>query len=163
MRKRLTTSIALLGVLFLLIQYGSPLLLYLVLQGIVLGALLEFYNLARRKKLHPQRALGAGLALLVGLSFFFREKVPFELMLFAAFLTAGIYFLVSFRRLEQLPYFSQSIAITFFGALFVSFPLNYLYLIRIERGALYFYFFGAIIFLGDSGAYLVGKLAGRHK
>jgi phosphatidate cytidylyltransferase len=163
MRKRLPTAVILLGLLFLLIQYGSPIILFLALQGIVLAALLEFYNLARKKKLHPQSLLGVGLALFFGLSFFFRRTLPFELTLFGAFLVTGVYFLVSVRRLEQLPYFSQSIAITFFGALFVSFPLNYLYLIRLEKGPLYVYFLGAVIFLGDTGAYFVGKTVGRHK
>lgn len=163
LRQRTITAIFLLGPLFLLIQYGSRIMIFAVLQAVVLAVLIEFYNLARKKNLHPQGFLGAGIALLVGFSFFFRTCFPFELALFAALLVTGFYYVVSFQRLEQLPYFSQSIAVTFFGALYISFPLNYLYLINVEKGPFYFYFLGAVIFMGDTGAYFIGKLMGRHK
>ena len=50
--KRLRTAILLLVPLFLIIQYGSPLLLFIVLQAFILAALFEFFALARKKKLH---------------------------------------------------------------------------------------------------------------
>jgi phosphatidate cytidylyltransferase len=56
-----------------------------------------------------------------------------------------------------------SLAITAFGALYIGFTLNFLVLIRAERGPVHLYFLFAVIFLGDTGAYLVGKLLGRHK
>jgi phosphatidate cytidylyltransferase len=161
--KRLRTAILLLVPLFLIIQYGSPLLLFIVLQAFILAALLEFYGLARKKKLNPQFALGIVITLLIGLSFFFRDVFPLEAALFAAFLLTAVFFVASFRRVEQLPHFTQSITATFFGALYISFPMNFLYLITRERGVYPFYFLCAVIFLGDSGGYLFGKLLGRHK
>lgn len=163
LRKRTPTAIVLITLFFLLVQYGSGLLIFLVFQAIMVTALLEFYNLARRKKLHPQKLVGIIASLIIGLAFYFKEKVPVELALFAALLFVGAYYLFAFTRLEQLPFFSQSIAITFFGAFFLSFTLNHLYLIKVEKGAFYIYFFCAIIFLGDSGAYFMGKAFGRHK
>jgi phosphatidate cytidylyltransferase len=41
--------------------------------------------------------------------------------------------------------------------------MNYFYLLRLEKGPFYIYFLFAVIFLGDTGAYLFGKLLGRHK
>jgi phosphatidate cytidylyltransferase len=54
-------------------------------------------------------------------------------------------------------------AITAFGAVYVGFTLNFLYLLRVGKGPLYLYFFFAIIFIGDTGAYLFGALLGRHR
>jgi phosphatidate cytidylyltransferase len=161
--KRLPTAIVLLSLLFLLVQYGSLVFIFVVLQAVILAALIEFYNLSRKNKLHPQRLLGVFLALVIGLPFFFRTDFPLDVALCACLLITGVYYVLSFKRLEQLRYFSQSIALTFFGALYLSFTLNYLYLIKLERGAFYIYFLCSVIFLGDSGAYFLGKLWGKHK
>jgi len=161
--RRLRTAVLLLVPLFLVMQYGSRLLLFIVLQVFILAALLEFFGLARKKKLHPQVPLGLIIALLISLSFYFRSSFPLDAALFAALLLTAVFFVISFQRVEQLPYFPQAIALTFFGAFYVSFPMNYLYLITLERGVYAFYFLCAVIFLGDSGAFLFGKLIGRHK
>ncbi|HCS49151.1 MAG TPA: phosphatidate cytidylyltransferase [Candidatus Aminicenantes bacterium] len=161
--KRLRTAVLLLVPLFLIIQYGSPLLLFIVLQAFILASLLEFFGLARKKRLQPQVPLGLVIALIISLSFFFRASFPLDMALFTVFLLTSVFFVVSFRRLEQLPYYTQSITVTFFGAFYVSFPLNYLYLITLERGVFAFYFLCAVIFLGDTGAFFFGKLIGRHK
>jgi phosphatidate cytidylyltransferase len=146
-----------------MIQYGSRLLLFIVVQAFILAALLEFFGLARKKRLHPQVPLGLIIALLISLSFYFRSSFPLDAALFAALLLTAVFFVISFQRVEQLPTFTPSIAVTFFGAFYVSFPMNYLYLITLERGVHAFYFLCAVIFLGDTGAFLFGKLIGKHK
>ena len=161
--KRLRTAILLLVPLFLIIQYGPPLLFFIVAQLFILASLLEFFGLARKKKLQPQVPLGFTVALVISFSFFFRDSFPLDAALFAGLLLTAVFYVVSFRRVEQLPYFTQSITVTFFGALYISFPVNYVYLIAVERGVYAFYFLCAIIFLGDSGAYFFGKAIGRHK
>lgn len=163
LKKRLPTALVLLGLLFLLIQYGTRLVIFLVLQAVILAALVEFYNLARKKKLRPQQLLGASLAIVIGLSFFFRRAIPLDLALFAVLFIAGVYYLFTFRQVEHLPFFTQSIAVTFFGAIYLGFTLNYLFLLRFERGPFAIYFLCSIIFLGDTGAYFLGKLLGRHR
>jgi phosphatidate cytidylyltransferase len=161
--KRLRTAILLLVPLFLLFQYGSLALIFIVLQGFILAALLEFFALARKKRLQPQVPLGLAIALIIGLSFIFRTAFPLEAALFTALLLTALFFVISFQRVEQLPHFIQSITVTFFGAFYVGFPMNFLYWIALERGARAVYFLGAVIFLGDTGGYLFGKLIGRHK
>jgi phosphatidate cytidylyltransferase len=161
--RRLRTAILLLVPLFLVIQFGSRVLVFIVLQAFILAALLEFFGLARKKRLRPQVALGLVIALIISFSFFFRPAFPLEAALFTALLLTALFFVVSFRRVEQLPHFTQSITVTFFGAFYVSFPMNYLYLIMLERGVYAFYFLCAVIFLGDTGGYLFGRLIGRHK
>ncbi|MBM3284278.1 MAG: phosphatidate cytidylyltransferase [Candidatus Aminicenantes bacterium] len=163
LKKRLPTALVLLGLLFLLIQFGTRPVIFLFLQALILAALMEFYNLARKKKLRPQRLLGAGLALVIGLSFYFRQVVPLDLALFAALFAAGVYYLFAFTRVEHLPFFTQSIAVTFFGAVYLGFTLNYLFLLKFERGPFTIYFLFSVIFLGDTGAYFLGKLFGRHR
>lgn len=161
--KRLRTAVLLLAPLFLIFQYGSPLLIFIAIQAFILASLLEFFGLARKKGLRPQAPLGLVIALAISFSFFFRASFPLDVALFAALLLTAVFFIVSFRRVEQLPYFTQSITVTFFGGFYVSFPMNYIYLIVLERGIYAFYFLCAVIFLGDSGAYFSGKLMGRHK
>lgn len=161
--KRFRTALLLLVPLFLVLQYGSMLLIFIILQVFVLAALLEFFHLARKKKLHPEVALGLAAALIIGLSFYFRSAFPFELAVLAALLLTAAFYVFTFQRVEQLPHFFPSIAVTFFGAVYISFPMNYLYLVTLERGADFLYFLAGIIFLGDTGAYFFGKLMGRHK
>ncbi len=163
LRQRLPTALVLIGLFFLLIQFGTKFVTFLFLQAFILAALIEFYSLARKKKLHPQGALGSLLAVLIGLSFFFKPAVSFDLALFGVLFATGGYYLFSFTRLEQLPFFTQSIAVTFFGPIYLSFTLNYLFLLKFEKGPLYIYFLCSVIFLGDTGAYFFGKLVGRHK
>ncbi len=161
--KRLRTAVLLLVPLFLIIQYGPPFLLFIVLQVFILAALLEFFSLARKKRLQPRVPLGLAIALIISLSFYFRASFPLDIALFAAILLTAVFFVISFQRVEQLPFFTQSVTVTFFGAFYISFPMNYIYLVAFERGVHAFYFLCAIIFLGDTGAYFFGKLIGRHK
>jgi phosphatidate cytidylyltransferase len=163
MKKRLPTAIVLLGLFFLLVQYGSNVLTFVVFQAFILAALFEFYALARKKNLHPQTVLGLALAVLIGLAMYFRSSVPLGLAIFGIVLITCVYYLFAFTRVEQLPYFIQSIAVTFFGVLYLSFTLSYFYLLKQERGPYYIYFLCSVVFLGDTGAYAVGKLLGRHK
>ncbi len=162
LRQRTPTAIALLGILFVVIQYAPNWIFFLIGQAYIVAVLLEFYNLADRKRLLPQRALGIGLAILVSLTFYFRS-IPLEAALFGGLLVSAFYFVLTFNTLEKLPYFPGSFAITVIGMLYVSFPLCFLYRIRLEAGPFTLYFLFAVIFLGDSGAYFIGKPFGRKK
>jgi phosphatidate cytidylyltransferase len=162
LRKRTLTAFFLLGILFIVIQYASLIVFFILLQVFILAALVEFYNLADRKKIFPRKALGAVCALIISASFYF-PRLGFERGLFICLLAACAYFVVRINTLERLASFPQSISVTFFGALYLSFPLNYLYRIRLEDGVFSLYFLFAVIFLGDSGAYFIGKPFGRKK
>jgi len=162
LRQRTPTAIALLGILFVVIQYAPNWIFFLIGQAYIVAALLEFYNLADRKHLLPQRALGIGMAILVSLTFYFRS-IPLEAALFGGLLISGFYFVLTFNTLEKLPYFPGAFAITIIGMLYVSFPLGFLYRIRLETGPFTLYFLFAVIFLGDTGAYFIGKPFGRKK
>jgi len=133
-----------------------------VLQLIIVASLIEFYNLPLKRNLFPKKIFGIILALIISSSFFF-EEISLEIALFASLFLAAIYFLLSFNTVEKLRHFSASISLTFFGAFYLSFPLNYFYPVRVEKGPFYVYFLLAVIILGDSGAYVMGKLWGKRK
>lgn len=162
LRKRLPTALVLLGITFLIIQFMPALGFFLMLQVLILASLLEFYNLFQSRKIFPQKTFGIVLALIISSSFYF-ERISLALAFSGCLIFAALYFVISIKRIEKLPAFPSSIALTFFGALYLSFTLNHGYLLREERGAFYIYFLLAVIFLGDTGAYLFGKLWGRRK
>jgi phosphatidate cytidylyltransferase len=162
LRKRIPTAIVLIGLLFVICQYAPKIVLYIFQQAFIVAALFEFYGLAGRNGLRPQKALGIGLALLVSASFYF-PSFPLEVALFGGLLLSAVYFVIYFNTQEKLPYFPASFAITILGTVYLSFPLNFLYKIRLDDGPFYLYFLFSVVFLGDTGAMFFGKAFGRHK
>jgi phosphatidate cytidylyltransferase len=160
--KRTLTAAVLLGSLFLLIQYAPAWAFFLAGLVFVVFALLEFYDLNARCGLRPQKALGIALALLVLLTFYVRS-LPIEAALFASILIAGVFYVVAINTSEKLAAFPASFASTLIGVLYVAFPLGYIFWIRQDKGPFFLYFMAAIVFIGDSGAFFIGKPLGRHK
>jgi phosphatidate cytidylyltransferase len=160
--KRTLTAVVLLGALFVIIQYAPDWVFFLCGAAFALAALLEFYHLAGEKGLGPQKALGTGLAALVLVTFYFRA-VPLEAALFAAVLLAGVYYVFATNTAEKLARFPAAFVTTLAGVLYVAFPLGFVFRIRLERGPFYLYLLAAIVFLGDTGAFFIGKPFGRHK
>jgi phosphatidate cytidylyltransferase len=160
--KRTLTAFVLLAGVFAVIQYAPDIVFFLLLQVFVLGALWEFYSLAARKKLRPQRALGAVLTASFA-AFFIVDGLSFEAVLFSGLLLTCFYYVIHVTTLDKLATFPQSVAITFFGALYLSFTLNFMFTIRAVYGPPYLYFLFAVIFLGDTGAFFIGKPFGKHK
>lgn len=162
LRKRTSTAVVLLALVFVCIRYSADVVFFIVIQALILASLWEFYNLASKRKHVPQRILGFAVALIVSFSFFI-ESFPLGLALFAALLLTGVYYVLAINKLEKLMSFPPSIALTFFGALLLSFTLNHFVYLRLEYGPNWIYFLLAVIFIGDTGAYFIGKPFGRHK
>jgi phosphatidate cytidylyltransferase len=160
--KRTLTAVVLLGSLFVIIQFAPNWAFFVFGLGFVVAAVLEFYSLTGKKGLGPQKVLGSGLAVLVLLPYYFRT-IPLEAALFAAVLAAGVYFVVATNTPEKLALFPASFATTLMGALYVAFPLGFIFRVRVEMGPFYLYFLAAVVFLGDTGAFFIGRPFGRHK
>jgi phosphatidate cytidylyltransferase len=160
--KRTFTAVPLIGALFVIVQYAPAWAFFLFGQVFIIGALVEFYNLAERKQLLPQKIVGYAMALLVSLTFYF-PAIPLEIALFGGLFVAAVYFVITFNTKEKLAYFPASFAVTVVGMVYISFPLNFLFRIRAEDGPYTLYFLFAVIFLGDTGGYFIGKPFGRKK
>ncbi|MGZ5487108.1 MAG: phosphatidate cytidylyltransferase [Candidatus Aminicenantales bacterium] len=160
--KRTLTAAVLLGGLFAVIQYAPGWAFFLFGVAFVLAALLEFYNLVGKKDLRPQKALGTVISLLVLVTFYFRT-IPLDGALCAGILVAGFYYVATINSAEKLAFFPASFATTLIGVFYVAFPLGFLFRIRLEQGPFYLYFLAGIVFLGDTGAFFIGKPFGRHK
>jgi phosphatidate cytidylyltransferase len=148
--------------LFLLIQYSSKVFFFIVIQIIVLLSLYEFYNLSRKKRIYPKRALGMILALLIGGTFLL-DEFSLGLALLAGLFILTVVYLISIKRLEELMAFPAEAALTFFGAFYLSFTMNHIVLLRQDFGPFSIYFLLTIVFAGDTGAFLIGKKWGKHK
>lgn len=162
LRQRAPTALVLLGATFVVIQYAPDWGFLLFGQVFILAALLEFYRLAERADLKPQKALGMAMAVLVGLAIYI-PAIPLEAALYAGLLVSAFYFVVSVNTKEKLSFFPVSFAVTTLGVVYIAFSLNFLFLVRIEDGPFYLYFLFAVVFLGDTGAYFIGKPFGRRK
>lgn len=160
--KRTLTALALLPLAFVAIQYFPRFWLFILVQAIILAALTEFYNLPRKKRIYPRRVLGAVVALMIAVSFYY-PAFYLEIALFAGLLVCAVYYLVTITKLEKLVNFHTSIALTYFGAVYLSFTLNHFVWLRDQHGALKIYFLLVVIFSGDTGAMFVGRWLGRHK
>jgi len=160
--KRIATSVILLPLVFAGIQYLPRLGFFCFVQIFILASILEFYNLPRKKKLFPDKTVGILFALLISSSFYF-ERFPLQLAVFIGLFFMGAYYLLTIKDIEKLVQFPASIALTFFGIFYLSFTLNHFNLLRDEYGPYYIYFILAVIFIGDVGAFLIGKTWGKHK
>ncbi len=160
--KRTFTAVVLLGSLFVIIQYAPDWVFFLFGVAFVLAALFEFYRLAGMKGLGPKDGLGAGMAVLVMLGFYVRT-VPLDAALFAGVLAAGVYYVVAVNSAEKLALFPASFVTTLAGVLYIAFPLGFIFRLRLEEGPFYLYYLAAVVFLGDTGAFFIGKPFGRHK
>ena len=160
--KRTATAAVMLPMVFVCVQYLPRAWFFGFIQVFILAALVEFYRLPGKKKIFPEWGIGILLALLIGLSFYF-YVFSLELALYSGLLIFAVYYIFVIDRLEKLVHFSASIALTFFGAIYLSFTLNFFIWLREEHGPYYIYFLLAVITVGDTGAYLIGKPWGRHR
>lgn len=160
--KRLPTAIVLISLAFITIQYAPDWIYFCVVQILILAALWELYKLIWGKERLSEKIMGTIIALNIAFSYYF-VIWSLEVAFFTSLLILGVYFVLSINRNEKLTQFPQNIAIVFFGAFYLSFTLNFFNSIRQEYGPYPVYFLLAVIFIGDTGAFLVGRLIGKHK
>lgn len=161
--KRTVTAIILLALILSLIQWSSRLVFFIFLQLIILISLMEFYGLIQRKSLKVHPWLGILSALLIGFAFFWPEKFSLGQAFVLIWIIFCGFFLIYTKSIDKVINFPPSVALTFFAPLYISFPLNFFIWLRSEYGPSAIYFFFMIIFLGDTGAYLIGRHFGRHR
>lgn len=160
-KDRFLVAIILMGGLFLAIQYLPDIGFFFVLQFFIIMSLFEFYKLFQETINPPYQRLGLLISLLISASFLF-DAVTLEMVLFTSlFLTAACP-LIFLKKSETLTPFANASALTLLGPLYISLTINHAYLLRLENGAVYVYFLVIIIICGDTAAYFVGKIWGKH-
>ncbi|MCX7973102.1 MAG: phosphatidate cytidylyltransferase [Candidatus Aminicenantes bacterium] len=162
-RKRAITAIILLALVLTVIQWSSPLIFFIFLQLLILASIFEFYGLVQRRNIKVHPGLGLFSAWLISFSFLWPQKFSLGLAMVLILLILSSYFLIYTKSIEKVMIFPVSVALTFLAPLYISFPLNFFYWLRSEYGPKGIYFLFMIIFLGDTGAYLIGHQFGRHR
>lgn len=164
---RTLTGIAIVLLVIFSVVLGRYVFASFFLLVTILG-LWEFYTLLERAEIYPNKVLGvvAGGVLFVSNALVSLELAPLDVLLFNFLL---IFFVFLFELYRNLPDPFTNVAFTFFGLLYVAVPfalLNYLPNPAFESGVyahnivLGFFF---LIWVNESGAYLVGSSIGRHK
>jgi phosphatidate cytidylyltransferase len=162
MLKRTLTALVLLPLAVAAILHFPRFWFFALIQAIILAALVEFYNLPRRKKMFPKKGLGVMVALLIAASFYF-PAFSITTALFAGLVLCAVTYLVTINDLEKLSYFPASMALTYFGAIYLCFTLNHIIWLRDRYDPLLILYVMAVIFIGDSGAMIVGRWWGKRK
>ncbi len=160
--KRTATAVVLLPLAYFAVQHFSRFWFFALIQVIILAALIEFYNLPRHKKIFPQRGLGILVALIIAASFYF-PTFFIEVALFLGLLLCGVYYVATLNTVESLVQYPTSVALTYFGAVYLSFTLNHIIWLRDQHGPLLIFFLLVVTFVGDTGAMLIGRFLGRRK
>jgi phosphatidate cytidylyltransferase len=160
--KRTLTALVLLPLVFLLIQFSSDIFFFTVIQVIVILSFVEFCNLMHKKMIFPNKAMGIIFVLLIGSSFLF-DAFTIGMALLVGLFIFAIGYLVSIKTIEELMAFPAEFSLTFLGSVYLSFTFNHIFLLRQEYGPFSIYFLLAVIFTGDTGAFLIGKKWGKHK
>lgn len=160
--QRTKSALILMAIFFVIIQFAPVWVFFLVLQLVIIGGLFEFYSLSNRRKFYPKRWLGCLFALIVGATFYF-EEFPFLLGFTLVTIIAFIYYVIDTSSLEKLALFPGSFSMTLAGVVYLALTMNFLFWTRRDFGLLWLYLLFTVIFLGDTGAFLVGKAMGRKK
>jgi len=133
-----------------------------LIQAIIIGGLLEFYNLSNRRKFYPKKLLGCLFALIIGATFYF-DQFPFLLGFTLITIIAFIYFVVDTNSLEKLAIFPGSFSITVSGVVYVSLTINFFTGSEEISGYSGFTCCLPLSSLEIPALFLIGKKFGRHK
>ncbi len=162
MLKRTLTALVLLPLTVTAILFFPRIWFFVLIQAIIFAALVEFYGLPRRKKIFPTKGLGILVALLFSASFYF-QSFTIGMALFVGLALCAFYYVKTVTTVEKLASFPASMALTYFGAVYLCFMLNHILWLRDRYDPILIIYMLAVIFIGDTGAMLVGRWLGKHK
>ena len=160
-RKKIWTGIIIVPPLILLILWGPPWVLSLMVLIATLLGLREFYGLSlpHSKRIERLVGIGSGLILTALLSWGNMKTTPLFLVFLLLILT--VLFMASSQDLAMT---TLRIGISLFGILYIGFLLSHVSMIRnLAHGKQWALFLILTVWAGDISAYSVGSLLGRHK
>ncbi len=165
--KRTVTGIFIVILIIFSVVYSRYVFTGLFLLITILG-LWEFYSLLEKVDIRPNKVLGtiAGAFLFISNAFVAMQLAPVEILLIN-FLLIFLVFLLELYR--NIPHPFTNVAFTFFGLLYVAVPfalLNYFpnpgfHHETYNYSTVLGFFF--LVWVNESGAYLVGTAIGKNK
>jgi phosphatidate cytidylyltransferase len=167
-KKRIITGLIFIPCILLIARKGELYFLIMVI-AIIAGGIWEFYRMTGRSITRPYKLLGTAGAVLLPVFFYFRLHEYLYLLITLTLLGVIITELCTRER----KFFVYNVSVTIFGIFYVGFLGSHILLIReipeLEPGMLYSDGFNFVVLLFlltwcyDTGAYAVGRLAGRKK
>lgn len=168
--KRAITSLIFVPFLIWTIFYAHPLFFFILINGVIIIGLFEFYSLVKKAaEVQPSFILGIILSLFISFYAYKFELNDLSLGLVSAKFMAIIIFLIPLLFLTK--FFCKDfkkavpeIALTFFGILYIGWMLFHLVLIKeVPYGNKFLFLVFVITWMTDIGAYLIGTKWGTHK
>ncbi len=159
------------GLIYAAVMIGSimlhPLIFFAVFLFILILGMTEFYRICSTEEQRPLVIPGITAGILVFSAFFLTKFSQADSKIFLLIPASGLILMV-------LPMFRQkgnaiwTSALTFLGIIYVSLPISIFNLLvyhPYKEGFNYqvVLFLFLILWLNDTGAYITGKLAGKHK
>lgn len=153
---RILTALVGIPVVIACIYYGG-LAFYIMFFVVVLFSVMEFYSVC--KKYNPMNIIGTIVAIIFYLALCTGTYVQ-EVIIISVFIL--FFFAMLKKSVENV---SGKLAITCFGAFFITWTLFHMVLIRDipKYGMHYIIFLFVNIWMLDTGAYFIGKMFGKHK
>lgn len=153
---RILTALVGIPIVIACIYYGG-LAFYIMFFAVVLFSVMEFYSVC--KKYNPMNIIGTIVAIIFYLALCTGTYVQ-EVIIISVFIL--FFFVMLKKSVENV---SGKLAITCFGAFFITWTLFHMVLIRDipKYGMHYIIFLFVNIWMLDTGAYFIGKMFGKHK
>jgi phosphatidate cytidylyltransferase len=157
--KRLPTTAVLVVFAYSAIRYLPVIYFSAVLYLLISLAALELIKLTRPQKFSWPLVFFNGL--LIALSFSVKQ-IDLVQALTAALIANGLFYLFAVKDQKRLESFVRDLGINFLTAVYLYIPLYFLLELK-KLGANFLFFMILVIAIGDSGAYFVGSVFGKHK
>jgi phosphatidate cytidylyltransferase len=160
MLKRLITTLGLAVIGLPAILFGG-IFYYLLMGTFLIGAAWEYVNLFRAVKLEPQFHITVGGVALITLTRMFFPAYA-QPAFVTSILVALAYHLIAYERGRDQS--ALDFCITVGGLTYIGWVGSYLFELRnLPNGGWWFMLVMCCVWLGDSGAYSIGRAYGKHK
>jgi phosphatidate cytidylyltransferase len=172
--KRLITACIAIPLISFLIYWGSERIFFIIIVITAGLALYEFFTMSLSLNRGFMKAFSLCLGLLTLLAIHYYHDLTFDYTGEMIFVVPAVYaliaatiFIISIIQLMHYPKNSilrTDFLVVLFGIGYVCLFLSYLVFIRSQAGGIKWIFFILfVLWMGDSGAYFVGKATGRRK